>query len=44
MVVGWVLSYEEDNMYIFINSKYDVNFGNFLYRYCMLVIKGFEMF
>lgn len=45
MVAGWVLSHEEDNMYISIDSKRDVNLGNFLYRqYCMLVIKGLEMF
>lgn len=44
MVAGWVLSHEEDNMYISIDSKRDVNLGNSLYRHCMLVIKGFEMF
>lgn len=45
MVAGWVLSHEEDNMYISIDSKRDVNLGNSLYRqYCMLVIKGLEMF
>lgn len=44
MVAGWVLSHEEDNMYISIDSKRDVNLGNSLYRHCMLVIKGLEMF
>lgn len=30
--------------YISIISKRDVNLGNSLYRHCVLVIKGFEMF
>lgn len=44
MISGWVLSHKEDNAYISIISKRDVNLGNSLYRHCVLVIKGFEMF